>query len=226
MRIKRVPYFVFVLILFPSLSFSACSDLFSEHISVDGLSVVQSDIPRVSYRDFKFSKFSVRKRGANSFSYRKGKHGDESVFCKHGGKERILKEARWLVFLNSIGLGAKLFGVGTNPENQMTFISVQFSGGRLIQQSQSFPIPYFYFKVKKEVVLTEMERVVRILTEHRVMALDLQFLVRRNGALTLIDPGAFTIARPSTTDARINLVNQRYLQYLVTKLNSSFGYLL
>lgn len=107
---------------------------------------------------------------------------------------RNLKEAAWLQELNHLGLGPKIHGIV--ERNHEWYVIMADVGGVNTQLPMAAPTG---FSLNARVI-TEMKRQTRILLDHGIFPLDLQFQVSHDlSRVTLIDPQMFSL-RDSAAD--------------------------
>lgn len=114
--------------------------------------------------------------------------GSQTVFLKRL-RNSLSPEISWLERLNYLGLGAKLYG--KTELNGQTFAVLEYVEGINTQMPMMAPPD---FKLAPQVV-AEIKRQAKLLADHQIIPVDLQFQVSKDGSqVVLIDPELFKVA--------------------------------
>lgn len=133
--------------------------------------------------------------------FHRGLLNGQDVFIKTL-RAQSSSELNWLIRLNSWGLGPKLLGV-TQLNGQIQLVLETING-----INTQFPMmaPEDFRLTQK--IVAEMQRQTKILAEHHVSPLDLQFLISLDcNRVTLIDPELFSIDQSITEDQVMRYLN-------------------
>lgn len=107
-------------------------------------------------------------------------------------------EARWLLWFNALGVGAKFYGF-TFIDGQIAIVVERVTEPNVVlkEPNESDPISDYRkefaqkkIRVTKETIAS-LNKVIDLLLEHQVMGYDLQFLLTQSGKLVLIDTEGF-----------------------------------